>query len=670
MESWNGPASLLFTVLSLCSGPGSQAVSHSLMYFYLQSVNISDLPDFSRVGMLDDLQIDYYDSTLEEVEARQQWIADGFSAEYWKQQKEITDKVHQFLSMYLKQISSFLSISYIQGIWGCTQSGNMSNTILKLNVPDIGEIICDIATEKCTGTGVLAMFNDQLNQLIFTDFAAVNAICIQYLQRALQLGKEVLERQVAPELRVLTRKPTATEGQSLRCIITPFYPRAINATWLKSGQVVSEGYKETVLPNYNETYWMELIIELQDNDPKMYTCQVQHSSLSETLMLRGGNMLDLNSRMVGVGWRVLVEREKDTVHSRAASVNLISALSTSLTNDRGSVGARSRRDGELERTGITPFHRVVSLLWAGKPGRGQTGPLLNSSFNLVAGQVGSSHSLIYFYLHSISIPDLRDISRVGMLDDLQIDYYDNTLQKIEARQQWVADGFTADYWNHQKEITDRIHQFLSVYLKPFTPLINISYIQGLLGCIKSENTFNTFVRVGIRDFGNITCDLTIGKCTATGVPAILNDQLQQIYFTDNAIVRVVDGSCKQFLQRALQLVAPELQVLTRKPTATEGQSLRCIITPFYPRAINATWLKNGQVVSEGYKVTVLPNYNNTYWMELVIELQGNDPKMYTCQVQHSSLSETLMLKGGVGEPRGAGPMLGLMAVLAMVIGAV
>ncbi|XP_072113440.1 H-2 class II histocompatibility antigen, A-D beta chain-like [Mobula birostris] len=81
----------------------------------------------------------------------------------------------------------------------------------------------------------------------------------------------------------------------------------------------------------------------------------------------------------------------------------------------------------------------------------------------------------------------------------------------------------------------------------------------------------------------------------------------------------------------------EVQVLKKRPTATEGESLSCIITPFYPRAINATWLRNGQVVSKGYEVTVLPNYNDTYWMELVIELQDNDTNIYTCHVKHSSL---------------------------------
>ncbi|XP_072113435.1 RT1 class I histocompatibility antigen, AA alpha chain-like [Mobula birostris] len=288
MESWTGPVSLLVTALSLCSVAGDQAGSHSLMYYYFQSISIPEMPAFFRIGMLDDLQINYYDSTLHEVGVKYQWITDGLPIDYWKKQKEITDQLHELLSIYLNPLSSLISISYIQACWGCTQSGDTVNAILKINFPDIGELSCDLNTLKCTGTGFLAMLNNHLSQLSFTDMTALKSNCTWYLQRAVQLGKEALERQVTPEVQVLTRRPTATEGESLSCIISPFYPRAINATWLKNGQVVSEGYKVTVLPNYNDTYWMELVIELQGNDPNICTCHVEYSSLPKALMVKGG----------------------------------------------------------------------------------------------------------------------------------------------------------------------------------------------------------------------------------------------------------------------------------------------------------------------------------------------------------------------------------------------
>ncbi|XP_072885778.1 major histocompatibility complex class I-related gene protein-like [Hemitrygon akajei] len=284
MESWTGPVSLLVTAFSLCSVAGSQTGSHGLMYFYFQSINITELPAFFRIGMLDDLQIDYYDSTLREVEIKHQWIADGLSTDYQKEQKEITDSLHGLLSTCLMPITPHINISYIQGILGCTQSGNTVNVILKVNIPDFGAVSCDISAEK----NLIELINSQMNQLNFNKERELKIYCIRYLQRAVQLGKEASERQVAPEAQVSTRRPTATAGESLSCIITPFYPRAINAMWLKNGQVVSEGYKVTVLPNYNDTYWMELVIELQGNNPNIYACHVEHSSLTQALVVKGG----------------------------------------------------------------------------------------------------------------------------------------------------------------------------------------------------------------------------------------------------------------------------------------------------------------------------------------------------------------------------------------------
>ncbi|XP_072885789.1 major histocompatibility complex class I-related gene protein-like isoform X1 [Hemitrygon akajei] len=280
MECWTGPVSLLVTAFSLCSVAGSQTGSHGLMYFYFQSINITELPAFFRIGMLDDLQIDYYDSTLREVEIKHQWIADALSIDYQKEQKEITDRLHELLSTHLKQLTSILNISYLQGILGCTQSGNTVNVILKINIPDFLTVSLDISANS----NLQGLIKAGMNQLNFTKEPDLKI----YFERAVQLGKQASERQVAPEAQVLTRRSTATEGESLLCIITPFYPRAINAMWRKNGQVVSEGYKVTVLPNYNDTYWMELVIELQGNNPNIYACHIEHSSLTQALVVKGG----------------------------------------------------------------------------------------------------------------------------------------------------------------------------------------------------------------------------------------------------------------------------------------------------------------------------------------------------------------------------------------------
>ncbi|XP_078272196.1 uncharacterized protein LOC144602948 [Rhinoraja longicauda] len=295
MESFNVPVSLLFALSSLCSVSGDHADSHSLIYFSTNSLSLPDLPAFSRVGMLDDLQIDYYDSSLKEVVPRQQWIANGFTAEYWTRQKEIADTIQKIVSEQLSGFGVMFGISYFQGIWGCTQSESMIHLFVKFGIQDLAEMDCDLVTMTCSATGIFGFFNNPLYLQTFFTNAAVQAVknsCIRDLQEALRLGDAALERKVVPEVTVLKRESMADKGTSLQCVITPFYPRAINATWLRDGQVVSDGMNKNLLPNQDDTYRMELLIELHGQDPKFYSCQVQHSSLSETLTmtLRGGGV--------------------------------------------------------------------------------------------------------------------------------------------------------------------------------------------------------------------------------------------------------------------------------------------------------------------------------------------------------------------------------------------
>ncbi|XP_069775825.1 class I histocompatibility antigen, Gogo-A*0501 alpha chain-like isoform X2 [Narcine bancroftii] len=298
MESWNGRLSLL-ALSALYSVSGSLSASHSLKYLFNFSFNVPQQPTFSRVGMLDDLQIDYYNSSLMQVEPRKPWMKGSLLTKYWNQQKEISRSVEKLLSEELRIYASFFSIHYLEGMWGCTQSESTTNVFVNLKTETAGEIDCDIIIMKCSATGIFAATNDPLSILDeeSSPIRAVNASCISDLQNILKLGKAALERKVAPELVLFIRSLSPEEGDTLVCLITPFYPRAINATWLRNGQAVSAGSNATVLQNQDGTYWMELLIELQGRDPRTFSCQVQHSSLSETLTVRAdSNSIEIKQR--------------------------------------------------------------------------------------------------------------------------------------------------------------------------------------------------------------------------------------------------------------------------------------------------------------------------------------------------------------------------------------
>ncbi|XP_067834386.1 major histocompatibility complex class I-related gene protein-like [Heptranchias perlo] len=267
--------------------------SHTFEHLYIFTVQRPNPPDFSVVGKLDDLQTDYYNSSLKKPQPRQQWMADNFTDDYWLEQAETADSIHKYLSGKIDLLVKTFSVTYFQGSWGCTLYDNKStNGFIKLHLDHIGGIQYDTNTERWTATGLVAAFLTKLDQIPTNELPfiqSLNASCIHHLQKALLVGKPALERKVAPKVLVFKRTSAGGNATTLLCLITAFYPRSINATWLRNGKAVLAGYALKVLPNHDETYRMEILIETDGQDRNSYSCQVQHSSLPETLTLALGS---------------------------------------------------------------------------------------------------------------------------------------------------------------------------------------------------------------------------------------------------------------------------------------------------------------------------------------------------------------------------------------------
>ncbi|XP_038671281.1 uncharacterized protein LOC119975565 [Scyliorhinus canicula] len=290
MEAWKvHMAGSHLIMLTFCLTTGVHAGPHTLQHLFIH--RITGVPRFSMAGMLDDLQTQYYDSSLGKTEPRQQWMADSFADDYWSKQTKFAETLHLFLSSNLDPFLTLFNVKYIQGLWSCTLQNNMSTIDLVKIYSVYGEIHCQMATLHCSATGALNLIKDKFQNILDTHidlFRALNNSCIQNMQRTLRAGKAALERKVAPEVLVFKNISSDEVPMTLLCLVTPFYPRAINATWLQNGEPVPDDLTVTVVPNHDDTYRMEILVKLEDNDPWSYTCQVHHSSLSKTLSVEAG----------------------------------------------------------------------------------------------------------------------------------------------------------------------------------------------------------------------------------------------------------------------------------------------------------------------------------------------------------------------------------------------
>ncbi|CAK6982147.1 hereditary hemochromatosis protein homolog [Scomber scombrus] len=110
--------------------------------------------------------------------------------------------------------------------------------------------------------------------------------CVWTLKHLLDHKKRLVTRRVRPRVRFIT-KPLSG-GARLTCLATDFYPRHINLTLLRDGQPVDEDQLTggAVLPNGNGLYQVRKTLTVTDEELQRkhsYTCTTAHLSLDNRL---------------------------------------------------------------------------------------------------------------------------------------------------------------------------------------------------------------------------------------------------------------------------------------------------------------------------------------------------------------------------------------------------
>ncbi|XP_075389401.1 class I histocompatibility antigen, Gogo-B*0102 alpha chain-like [Tenrec ecaudatus] len=294
------PRILLLLLPGLLLQTQTRAGSHSLRYFETSVSRPGGDSRFIAVGYVDDTQFVRFDSDAPDprMEPRAPWVQRE-GPEYWEQE---TANCRRNAQMY--RVNLRTALSYYN------QSEAGSHTFQRMYGCDLGpdgRLLRGYLQFAYDGADYIAL-NEDLRSWTAADTAALitqrkweeagwaermraytEGLCVEYLRRYLENGKQTLQRAEPPKTQVTHHHQRhAPEGEvTLRCWARGFYPADIALTWQRDGE---DQPQDTELvetrPAGDGTFQKWAAVVVPSGEEQRYTCQVQHEGLPEPLTLR------------------------------------------------------------------------------------------------------------------------------------------------------------------------------------------------------------------------------------------------------------------------------------------------------------------------------------------------------------------------------------------------
>ncbi|XP_053235929.1 H-2 class I histocompatibility antigen, Q9 alpha chain-like [Podarcis raffonei] len=286
-----GAAAHLLLLLLDCAG----STSHSLRYFVTAvSEPGQGLPQFIIVGYVDEQQIEQYDSDTKQDLPRVPWIrkVEKEDPQYWHTETQISQGAELGFRVDLQTLQNRFNqsggIHTFQEMYGCELRSDGRKGGYRQYGYDGRDFL---AFDKETLTWTAAQTEAQVTKRKWDADLAWNQrtkhyleeICIEWLQKFLDYGKETLQRTEAPVVKV-TRKADYDGLETLVCQVHGFYPKEIEANWVKDGEVWQEDtLRGLVAPNSDGTYYLLLSVKIDPEERERFRCRVEHDSLEKPL---------------------------------------------------------------------------------------------------------------------------------------------------------------------------------------------------------------------------------------------------------------------------------------------------------------------------------------------------------------------------------------------------
>uniref|UniRef100_A0A8C5MN83 Ig-like domain-containing protein n=1 Tax=Leptobrachium leishanense TaxID=445787 RepID=A0A8C5MN83_9ANUR len=297
----------LLLLLLLIVGVSEVFSGHSLQYYHTAvSVPGHGLPQFLSVGYVDEIEIVRYSSDVGRMVPVAPWMQKVEDPDYWERN---TQRGKSSETVYRRRGKTFMDrlnqtggIHIIQWMCGCElrddgstrgyyQYGYDGKDLMALDTERwVYYPLTDYAQATVQKWNIAGVRKGERDRIYLEN------ICIDWLKKYVEYGKEELERRVRPEVKVSDQIVNGVA--KLHCQVYGFYPRDVDVKWQKNGIEVSSYEAKHILPNSDGTYQIRVTVEVAAEDREGHSCHVEHASLDQTLTVKWGKSYSMVGRSI------------------------------------------------------------------------------------------------------------------------------------------------------------------------------------------------------------------------------------------------------------------------------------------------------------------------------------------------------------------------------------
>ncbi|XP_066123611.1 T-cell surface glycoprotein CD1b-2-like isoform X2 [Saccopteryx bilineata] len=217
----------------------------------------------------------------------------------------------------------------------------------------------------------------------------------------------------------------------------------------------------------------------------------------------------------------------------------------------------------------------------------------------------------------------------GWLEDLQIHGWDSDSGTAIFLKPWSKGNFS------DAELTEVVEAF-RVYFIEFTPVVQ-----------DRVSEFELTYPFEIQAIGG--CEMHSGETTVSFWRAALGGVNLMNFQNDSCVPAAEGGSRGQRFCAILSeyQVKPKAWLSSGPPPLPGHLLLVCHVSGFYPKPVQVMWMKDEQEHPGTHQGDMLPNADETWYLQVTLDVVAGEEANLNCRVKHSSLgSQDIVLHWG------------------------